>query len=69
MVEGGVISPSSKPMRAPQGFPATDTAIWGEVRTCLGAGANVAAVMLCRKLLFHIAVEHGLPPKNARRPS
>jgi hypothetical protein len=25
---------------------------------------EAAAVMLCRKLLFHVAVAHGLPPKN-----
>jgi hypothetical protein len=34
-------------------------------------GANTAAVMMCRKLLFHIAVTHGLPEKdgNGRAPN
>jgi hypothetical protein len=27
-------------------------------------GANTAAVMMCRKLLFHVAVAHGLPEKD-----
>lgn len=27
-------------------------------------GANTAAVMMCRKLLFHFAVAHGLPAKD-----
>lgn len=69
--EGGVISPSSKPLREPVGLPAADQAVWSEVRTCLGAGAYNAAVMLCRKLLFHLAVSSGLPAKdsNDRAPS
>jgi hypothetical protein len=37
---------------------------WGEVRACLSVGATTAAVMMCRKLLFHTAVAFGLPPKN-----
>jgi hypothetical protein len=37
----------------------------------LSVGANTAAVMMCRKLLFHIAVAHGLAEKddNGRAPS
>jgi len=62
----GELSPSSKPLRVPAGLPAVDAAIWAEVRTCLGVGANAAAVMLCRKLLFHIAVGNGLPEKDDR---
>jgi hypothetical protein len=61
---GPFISPASKPLRTPAGLPPTDLAIWTEVRTCLGSGANAATVMLCRKLLFHIAVAHDLPEKN-----
>lgn len=32
----------------------------------MSVGAYAAAVMLCRKLLFHIAVSNGLPPKNEK---
>lgn len=60
----GVVSPATLPLRTPAGLPPVDHQIWTEVRTCLGTGANAATVMLCRKLLFHIAVAHGLPPKN-----
>lgn len=48
-----------------------DLAAWEEVRACLSVGANTAAVMMCRKLLLHIAVNHGLPAKddNSRAPN
>lgn len=46
------------------GCPDDDRRIWHEARAYLGVGANAAAVVLCRKLLFHIAVAHGLPAKN-----
>lgn len=65
-VNGGVVSPAQKPLRVPSGLPAEEAAVWGEIRECLGVGANTAAVMLCRKLLMHIAVSHGLPAKNAK---
>lgn len=67
----GVIQPSSRPLRTPKGLPTTDRAIWEEARSCLGVHAYSATVMLCRKLLLHVAVEKGLPPKNKqnRAPS
>lgn len=63
---GNLISPGSQPLRTPAGLPPIDLQIWTEVRTCLGSGAHAATVMLCRKLLFHIAVAHGLPAKNEK---
>jgi len=73
MLDGatGVVYPPIRPLSEPLGLPAIDAAIWNEVRSCLGVGAYAAAVMLCRKLLFHIAVAHGLPEKKAndRAPS
>lgn len=67
----GVIEPSSRPLRTPKGLPTTDRTIWEEARSCLGVHAYSATVMLCRKLLLHVAVEKGLPPKNRqnRAPS
>ncbi len=62
----GSLHPAAKPLREPLGLPDDDARIWDEARTCLGVGANAAAVMLCRKLLFHVAVAHGLPEKNSR---
>ena len=71
VIEGRALYPSPKPLRVPQGLPEVDGLIWDEVRICLGGGANAAAVMLCRKLLFHVAVAHGLAPKksNGRAPT
>ena len=64
VLQAGDIYPSQRPLRVPIGLPPEDSVIWDEVRSCLGAGAHVAAVMLCRKLLFHIAVANGLDPKD-----
>lgn len=64
--EAGVVYPGGKPLRTPQGVPADEVKVWEEARDCLGVGANTAAVMLCRKLLFHVAVTHGLAPANSK---
>ena len=63
---GDRIHPSPRPFREPKGLPQTDAKVWSEARICFGAGANAAAVMLCRKLLFHIAVENGLEPQDGK---
>ncbi len=62
----GYIQSVKRPLRDPQGITGTEAAAWSEVRSCLSVGAYTASVMLCRKLLFHIAVGHGLPAKNDR---
>jgi len=49
----GTISPGVRPLDTPD-----------EALGCISVGANTAAVMMCRKLLFHIAVAHGLPEKD-----
>jgi hypothetical protein len=38
--------------------------VWNEIRACLGIGAYTSAVMMCRKMLFHLAVSNGLPAKD-----
>lgn len=55
------ISPSVKPLSTPMGVTGVELDAWTEVRECLGVGSYTAAVMMCRKLLFHIAVANGLP--------
>lgn len=62
---GSQVSPAARPLHTPRGLPELDEQIWNEVRDCLSVGASTAAVMLCRKLLVHIAVAQGLPAKNA----
>jgi DNA-directed RNA polymerase subunit RPC12/RpoP len=41
------------------GLPADVATLYGEVRECMGVSAYTAAVLLCRKLLMHVAVETG----------
>jgi hypothetical protein len=60
----GIISPGVKPLDTPAVLSGDDLAAWTEALGCLSVGANTAAVMMCRKLLFHIAVAHGLPEKD-----
>lgn len=66
VLDHGVVKPETRPLRTPRGLPPTDMVIWDEVRSCLGVYAYSATVMLCRKLLLHIAVDKGLPAKNSR---
>jgi hypothetical protein len=60
----GVISPGVRPLDTPDVLTGDDLAAWTEALSCLSVGANTAAVMMCRKLLFHIAVAHKLPEKD-----
>lgn len=66
VLDEGLVQPGSRPLRTPRGLPAIDASIWEEARSCLGVYAYSATVMLCRKLLLHIAVEKGLPAKDKR---
>lgn len=59
-----VVSPPALPLRAPAGLKGVEAEAWAEARTCLSSGAYTAAVMMCRKLILHIAVANGLPPQN-----
>ena len=45
--------------RAVEHLPAEIQPLYDEARRCVGIAAYTAAVMLCRKLLMHIAVEKG----------
>lgn len=50
------------PFRRPVRFgnlPDMVSAVWLEAQKCATAGAFTGAVMLCRKLLMHVAVEKG----------
>lgn len=63
---GSVIWPSSPPLSTPEGLASTELAVWTEIRECLGIGAYTSAVMMCRKMLFHLAVSNGLPAKDSK---
>ena len=66
VLNDGQVSPGVMPHHEPMGMPPDESAIWNEARACLSVGANSAAVLLCRKLLLHIAVSEGLPAKNEK---
>ena len=66
VMNGDTVSPPHLPLRIPAGLPDDEAAVWNEVRACLGVGANTSAVMMCRKLLMHVAVGYGLPAKNSK---
>jgi len=36
--------------------------LYNEARDCTGVGAHTAAVLVCRKILMHVAVEQGAQP-------
>lgn len=61
----GTVSPGVRPLDTPSVLSGADLAAWNEALGCLSVGANTAAVMMCRKLLFHVAVQHGLPEKDS----
>lgn len=67
----GTISPQAPPLNVPLGVSGDVLQVWEEARQCLGIGAYCAAVMMCRKLLLHVAVSHGLAAKkeNGRAPN
>lgn len=66
ILANGVAHPSALPLHVPLGVSGVELAAWREVRECLSVGATTAAVMLCRKLLLHIAVAEGLAAKDDR---
>jgi hypothetical protein len=51
--------PGVKFGRAVAGLPADVAALYTEARDCMGVSAHTAAVLLCRKILMHVAVETG----------
>lgn len=55
----GTIIPSVRPGKAIKKLPENVNQIYEEARTCFGAGAYTATVMLLRKILMNIAVVEG----------
>src|SRR3989442_1339700 len=57
-VNGGMF-PKAPPGRPVQGAPPDVTRLYEEARRSAGANAPTAAVLVCRKILMHVAVEKG----------
>ena len=51
--------PGIRPGNAVRGLPDEVGRLYDEARTCTGVSSYTAAVMICRKILMHIAVEKG----------
>jgi hypothetical protein len=58
------LSPGIAPFAAPKHLPESVEGAWEETRMCLSVGASTATAMMCRKILFHIAVNFGMAEKN-----
>src|SRR5438477_11128420 len=58
-LDRGEYSPAPSPGRAVDHVPADLAALHSEARATAGAGAPTAAVMACRTILMHIAVQEG----------
>lgn len=56
------VVPAPKLGEAVGSLPAAVHRAYEEARSCTSSGAYTAAVMLCRKLLMHVAVEKGAKP-------
>jgi hypothetical protein len=67
----GYVNGAPLPLREPMGLPDVEASAWWEARACLSVGAYTASVMMCRKILLHVAVTHGLQPidANGRSPA
>ncbi|MCK9793305.1 DUF4145 domain-containing protein [Isoptericola sp. 4D.3] len=64
VINGDVQSPGADAVGGVRGLPSDVADAWNEVRVSLAGGANTGAVMMCRKILFHVAVEHGMNEKT-----
>lgn len=71
VVNNGVVAPAAMPFRAIRGLEASVAEAWTEVRAVLAVRAWTAGVMLCRKIILHVAVANELPAKDkaGRAPS
>ena len=61
--------PAPLPCKPVAHLPPDVQTLFTEARRAVSAGANTAAVMLCRTILMHLAVEQKAPPKTERGKS
>lgn len=58
--------PSAAPFITPDHLSPEVKATWEEAYNSFTVGAYTACTLMCRKLIFYMAVEEGLPEKNDR---
>jgi len=63
IIEDKIISttPTAKMGKDVDGLPPDVEKLYDEARLCTSAGAYTAAILTCRKILMHVAVEKGAP--------
>lgn len=66
LLRGERLYPAVPTLDEPAGLSPDVAAAWQEARDCLSVGAHIGAATLCRKILFHMAVDVGLPAKDDR---
>lgn len=58
--------PQAHPMGVPDHLPDEVRETWEEALNSFSANAYTSSTLMCRKIIFHMAVEAGLPEKNER---
>lgn len=66
LLRGDRMYPAVPTLDEPAGLSPEVAEAWQEARDCLSVGATIGAATLCRKILFHMAVDVGLPAKDDR---
>jgi hypothetical protein len=57
-------TPSAKMGKEVDGLPTDVARLYDDARICTSSGAYTSAVLTCRKILMHVAVEKGAPPNK-----
>lgn len=58
------VHPAAPIHQTPKHLPDEIEQAWEEAMQCFTASAFTASAMMCRKIIFHIAVDKGLEPEN-----
>lgn len=58
-------TPAAKMGKEVSGLPTDVEKLYDDARLCTSAGAYTAAVLSCRKILMHVAVEKGATPNKS----
>lgn len=61
----GRVYPDSMPGESVDHLPASLESLYTEARSCVSCGAYTSAVLTCRKILMHIAVDLGAEPDGS----
>lgn len=60
------VTPSPKPLEVPKYLPNQIEEAWRESLNCFTVEAYSSVALMCRKIIFYMAVEEGLPAEDSR---